>query len=129
MLASKCYKNSMARGRFLQLRGRDMFIIFRVISVMRLSSVIHINGIYQLARGWIFHRRRFVWCGFEFVPILMALKQGRCMMIMEEGGKDGKVLIFNLIQEGNVNNTWVMHGQLVNDNQALICRYVALEEM
>lgn len=41
------------------------------------------------------------------------------MMIMAEGGKDNKVPIFNLIKEGNINNTWELHGQLVKDNPSI----------
>jgi hypothetical protein len=37
-------------------------------------------------------------------------------MIMAKGGEDGKVHIYSLIQEGSINNTLEMHGQLEKEN-------------
>jgi len=37
-------------------------------------------------------------------------------MIIEKGSEDGKIHIYNLIQEGSVNNTLEMHGQLEKEN-------------
>jgi hypothetical protein len=37
--------------------------------------------------------------------VLMALEQGRSMMIIVEGGEDGKVHFYSLIKEGIVSST------------------------
>jgi hypothetical protein len=47
------------------------------------------------------------------------------MVIMEEGGKHDKVLIFSLNMEGIVNNILMMHGHIVGNNHVIdmqVCR-------
>jgi hypothetical protein len=74
-------------------------------SFRSLGTIIPNMKCYQSVRGEIIHRMKFVRGKPANALVMMALEQGRGMIIIVEGGEDGKVHFFSQIKEDFVSST------------------------